>query len=202
MSEGFETPRPPARERPTIVTAATWLLVLVVVLYVVGSVMAFTSVGTVTDVYQQAYEGTELEGTEGAAAGFTIAGGALNLLYAIGLAILAWLDYQGRNAARIVTWVLGGLALCCGGVGLVFSGAAGNIQTSEVEGAPSAAEVQRMLEDALPSWYSPVSLTIGIVGVLALAVALLLLALPPSNEFFRKPPEEFQPPPSAYPPVG
>jgi hypothetical protein len=202
MSEGFEVPRPPGRVRPATVTAATWLLLLVVVLYVVSAVLAFTSVGTITDVYQQAYEGTELEGSEGFAGGSIIAVGVLNLLYAAGLAVLAAFDYQGRNAARIVTWVLGGLALCCGGVGLAFSGAAGNIQTNEVEGAPSAAEVQRMVEDALPSWYSAVSLTIGIVGVLALAVALLLLALPPSNQFFRKPQEEFEPPPPGYPQVG
>lgn len=201
MSEGFEVPRQPGRVRPTTVTAATWLLVLVAVLYAVGAVIGFSTLGTITDVYQEAYEGTELEGTEGAVVGFTIAFLVLSLLIGVGLVVLGFLNYQGKNPARIVTWVLGGIWLCCSGVGLVFSSAGMNFQTSDVEGGPSSEEFQRMMEDALPSWYSSVSLTLSILGVLALAAALLLLALPPSNQFFRKPPEEFQPPPE-YPQVG
>lgn len=60
--------------------------------------------------------------------------------------------------------------------------------------APDQAEIQRMLEDRLPSWYTPVSTTISVLAMIALLVALILLALPPSNEFFRKSQTAWEPP--------
>jgi hypothetical protein len=202
MSEGFAAPPPPGppavRPRPTTVTASTWLLLLVAVLYVVSAVVTISTSGTVSDVYREAYAGTELEGTEGVAAASTIGAGAFSLVFAVGFVVLALLNNRGKNPARIVTWVIGGIALCCGGIGLALSGVSGGFQMDTGDG-PDPAEVQRMLEDALPEWYGPVTLTLAIVSIVALAVALLLLALPPSNEFFRKREQPFEPPPG-YPP--
>jgi hypothetical protein len=203
MSEGFAAPPPPtpaARVRPATVTAATWLLLLVAAISVVTFILTLATAGTVADVYRDAYAGTDLEGTEGVATASTIGAGAVSLLFAIGFVVLALLDHRGNNPARIITWVLGGVALCCSGGGLALSGLAGGMQ-ADTGGGPDPAEVQRMLEDALPGWYGPLSLILSIASVLALAVALILLALPPSNEFFRKPEPPFEPPPG-YPAVG
>jgi hypothetical protein len=203
MSQGFAAPPPPsgspARTRPATVTAATWLLLLVAALAVVSVGMAVATAGTVADVYREAYRGTELEGTEGVATAGTLGGAGFMVLLGIGLAVLAVLDYRGKNPARIVTWVIGGLTLCCSGAGLALSGVTSNMQFDAGEG-PDPAEVQRMVEDALPGWYGPVSITVTVLTILALAVALLLLALPPSNEFFRKPERPFEPPVPGYPP--
>lgn len=201
MSEGFAIPPGPApRVRPPAVTAATWLLLVVAVLLAASFVMAIATSGTVADVYEEAYAGTELEGSEGAAVAGLIGGAALNLLFAIGFVVLALLNHRGKNPARIVTWVLGGVALCCVGVGLALSGITANLQV-DTNGGPDPAEVQRMVEDALPGWYTPASLAVTIGVLVGIAAALILLALPPSNRFFRKPEQPFEPPP-AYPPVG
>jgi hypothetical protein len=209
MSEGFAAPPPsgaPARPRPATVTASTWLLLATAVLFLVSVVAAISTAGTVADVYRQAYEGTELAGTEGIATASTIGAALFNALFAAGFVVLALLNHRGKNPARIVTWVVGGLALCCSGGGLALSGVTSGMQIDTDDG-PDPAEVQRMLEDALPGWYGPVTLTVTIGVILTLAVALLLLALPPSNEFFRKRERPFEPPPGyppppSYPQVG
>jgi hypothetical protein len=59
-----------------------------------------------------------------------------------------------------------------------------------------------MLEEALPDWLTPLSVAGTAISVLALLAALILLALPASNDFFRRqPPQPPQPvePPPPYP---
>lgn len=200
MSGGYAVPPVPAeRVRPATVTISSLLLMLTAIAYVIAFVVAMSIMGTVTDVFRDEFAGTNAEGAEGVAAGFYVAVAALNLLFAIGLTVLALLNNRGKNPARIVTWVLGGISLCCSGFGLLSSGlGSGGFGSS---GDVDQEQVAQRLEDALPSWYEPVNLAVLVVSVLALAVALLLLALPPSNEFFRKPQQRFEPPP-AYPQVG
>lgn len=201
MSGGFAVPPNPAeRVRPATVTISSGLLVVVAVSYVIGFVVAMSIIGTVTDVFRDEFAGTEAEGAEGFAAGFYVAVAALNLLIAIGLVVLAVLNNKGKNPSRIVTWVLGGVSLCCAGFGLLTSDLSGGSFGST--GDVDQEQLAQRLEDALPSWYGPVNLTILVVSILALAGAMLLLALPPSNEFFRRPRQPFEPPPPAYPQVG
>lgn len=191
--------RPP---RPTVVTVADWLLWLTAALYIVSSIVPLLFVGTYADIYEQAYAGTEAEGTEGIAVGGLVATSVLFLLLGIGFALLGIFNNQGRNGSRITTWVLGGIALCCSGLGLLLSGLTGSMGGMEVEGGPDPDEIERLLSEELPGWLEPLNLVGSIVSVLALLVALVLLALPPANEFFRKRPEEdvFEPPPPSGPP--
>jgi hypothetical protein len=49
-----------------------------------------------------------------------------------------------------------------------------------------AKALQRNLEDALPGWYMPVSLVLGVISLLAVIGVIVLLALPQSHPFFRK----------------
>lgn len=189
--------------RPTTVTAATWLLVGAAAIFLLTAVLAVAYASSFADAYEDAYAGTDLEdGARALGIAASIGGAVVNLLFGAGFAVLALLDYRGKNPARIVTWVVGGLALCCTGVGLLtnsLSGAMGG----DVEGGPSPAEIQRMLDTALPGWYFPLDLTLTAVSLLALLGAVILLALPPSNVFFRKPAPPTGPPPpypSAPPP--
>ena len=50
------------------------------------------------------------------------------------------------------------------------------------------------LEEALPSWVTPVSLLLGVLSLISLITALILLALPKANAFFRKPTAAWEPP--------
>ncbi|WDZ86142.1 hypothetical protein PVK37_06905 [Micromonospora cathayae] len=195
----------PARVRPGSVTISSYLLILVAVLQVLALILTLATIGDTRRVLEDAYRDSSVNGMDAVADFATVvAVGAslITLLLAVGLVVLAVLNNRGKNGSRITTWVVGGLLLCCSGGGLL-SGAAGSF-SGPVGGSsadmPSQEEVQRRLEEALPSWYQPVNLLLGIVTVLALIAALVLLALPASNEFFRKPQPAWEPPlPGAYP---
>ena len=210
-------PAPPQEVRPASVTISSYLLFLVAALQAIGLVLAISVLGRTMEVYEEAFAGTEMADQAGLVATVgLVVGVGFGLLLAIGLVVLAVLNNRGKNPARIVTWVLGGLFLCCLGGGLTIS-AAGNALDFGPGGAgngPDQAEVERMLEDRLPSWYVPADLTIDILAFVALLVALILLALPSANRFFRNPQTVWEPPvpgstypgypPAApgYPPAG
>lgn len=193
----------PARARPTSVTVSSWLLFLVAALQLINTVVALSTMGTIADVYQRAYEGTAAAGAGKTIATVTIVVTVVfGLLITIGLVVLAIFNNRGKNASRIVTWVIGGIWLCCSGVGLV-SQLAGNVMNfgARRDDMPDPAEVQRMLNDALPSWYRPVTVTTSVLTLVALLAALILLALPASNQFFRRPQPGLEPPVPGYPSV-
>jgi len=184
----FSAPAP--RVRPGVVTAAAYLLYLVAALEVVNAIITFATLGPVTDAIQDAYAGTTLSDSAESIITAVYAGGAvLNLVLGAGFAVLGAFDSRGKNWARIVTWVIGGIGLCCLGAGLGSKSISSSMQTgSDTAGGPTADEVQRRLNDALPSWYTPVSTTTTVLVLLILLVVIILLALPKSNEFFRKQP--------------
>ncbi len=179
-------PAPAPRSRPTVVTVASNLLFAVAALEVINAIAAFTTVGPVTDAIKDVYAGTPAEGAEGIVTFGYIGGAVVNLLFAAGFAILGILDGRGKNPARIITWVVGGISLCCVGAGLGGNAVAGSLESGSSTGGPSQTEVQQRLDAALPSWYTPVSTTIAVVVLLAILATIILLALPASNEFFRK----------------
>ncbi|MBU8858166.1 MULTISPECIES: hypothetical protein [unclassified Micromonospora] len=189
-----DAPGTPPRTRPGVVTLSSWLLILVAVIQVLNLIVALTVVGTIRDVLTEAYAGTSAEGAADIAYAFSLVTAVASLLIAAGLVVLALLNNRGKNGSRITTWVLGGILFCCTGGGLL-SGLAGGMTGGGGTGdVPSSEEIQRRMEDALPSWYTPVNLLLGLVALLALLAALILLALPKSNEFFRKPKAGWEPP--------
>src|ERR1700761_8815138 len=97
-----------------IVTVATYLLFLVALLELVDAIVGFSVYPQISDALKGVYAGTDEEGAEGIVAASSV----VNLLFAAGLAVLAIFDGRGKNVARIITWVIGGLSLCCLGFGL------------------------------------------------------------------------------------
>ena len=193
------------RARPSTVTISSYLLYLVALLQVIGALVAFAIVGTYRKVFNEAFAGTEAEG-----AGNTIATVSLvipvvlGVLLAAGLTVLAVFNNRGRNGSRITTWIVGGILFCCSGFGLLGSALGSTFDFgsgSTDPNVPDQAEIQRRLNDELPGWYGPVTITMAVLTVLALLGALILLALPASNAFFRKQPAGWEPPVpgSAYP---
>jgi hypothetical protein len=204
VSDPMNPVPPAARARPSTVTISSALLVLVGVLELTSAAIGFSVMGKMADALNRIYAGTELEGSGDFLAGLLVAGGAVfGLVLGIGLAILAIFNNKGKNPSRITTWAVGGLLLCCSGFGVIssISGASLNFGNGGAGGAdlPDQQEVNKAVQDALPSWYTPVSVTVAVLVVLALMGALILLALPPSNEYFRKPVAAWQPPAPTYP---
>jgi hypothetical protein len=192
---------PAARERPSTVTISSYLLMLVGVLQVINVILALAFVGKIRDVTRELYAGTSAEGAEDFAVFGVVIAALIPLLLGIGLIVLAILNNRGKNASRITTWVVGGIAACCFGANVLGS-AFNNFATRGGGGdVPSGEELQRRLDEVLPGWYQPLSTTLIAISLLAVLAALILLALPRSNEFFRRPQAAWEPPVpgSAYP---
>jgi hypothetical protein len=195
-------PGPASRVRPATVTISSYLLLVVAGVTLITAVISLSTIGTVTKVYRDAYRGSQLEGVETIAIVSSVAGAVVNVLFAVGLVVLALLNNRGRNPSRIVTWVVGGLSLCCTSVALGGTAVSGSFtMSSGGSGGPDPAELQRRLQAALPGWYMPVNLTLSALSLVVMIVALILLALPASNEFFRKAPPGWSAGPTypAYP---
>jgi hypothetical protein len=202
----------PGPSRPGVVTVAGYLLYVVAAAMVVQALTSLASVGPTRDVYARAYQGTEASGLEGVLVGAMIFGAVINLLIAAGFVALALFNNRGKNASRITTWVIGGISICCTGFGLAGNAASSAMSglggTPSQPGMPDPQELTRQLEDAIPGWTTPVSLVSSLIALLCLIVVVVLLALPPANDYFRKPVSAWQPPgvpgypgyPSAYPP--
>jgi hypothetical protein len=199
-SAGPQVPRPPA------VSAASGLLYLVAALQLIGGLAALATIGALRDAYTKAYQdypdlrdSVETFTTAGAIIGLVVA-----LLFAAGYVALGLLDSRGKNPARIVTWVVAGIGVCCSGVGLAgragSSALSGLGRTGGGTDAPDPNEVQRIVNDALPSWYGPTTLAVNLIVMLSLIAIIILLALPASNAFFRRPaPDAASPYPPPYP---
>ena len=190
-----DAPGTSPRARPSVVTLSSWLLILVAAIQVLNLIVTLSVIGKIRDVLKDAYAGTSAESAGDVAYAFTIGTSILSLLLAAGLVVLALLNNRGKNASRITTWVVGGILFCCTGGSLLNGVSGGTMGGGNTSGdLPSGQEIQRRLEDALPSWFAPVSTLLGVVALLALLGALILLALPKSNEFFRKPKAGWEPP--------
>jgi hypothetical protein len=190
-------PQPPAApSRPSTVTAAGFAMYALAFLQIASVPLAIAVVGPTKDAMREAL-GTSSEADAMVTAtniGVYI-GIALALAFTVGWVVLALLDLRGKQVARIITWVLSGLFLCCVGFSLLGSAASlGGGGSGTINGVSQADLRQRVL-DAQPSYYRPLSLvSYALEAVLVLAV-IILLALPASNAFFRKRPADVWEPP-------
>ena len=182
-------PAPAPKTRPAVVTVASYLLYLVAAFEVINAILVFATLSKVKDALNDLYANTALNNDGGTIVAVAYSVGAvINVLFAVGFVLLGLLDGRGKNGARITTWVIGGISLCCVGAGLgsgAFTGSLGNSSGNRT--GPTASEVQSRLADALPSWYTPVTTTITVLTLIAILGTIILLALPASNDFFRKP---------------
>jgi hypothetical protein len=175
--------------RPATVTAAAYMLIGVAVLLVANAIISFATLSTVIDATKKAYAGIKnadqmTTAAQAAGVGFAI----FYVVVAAGFVVLALFNMRGANPARIVTWVLGGLAVLCFGCGLAGTAASSALTTGSnqtVNGVDMAAAAKQV-KDALPSWLQPTQLSIGIINLLLVILVIILLALPASNAFFRK----------------
>jgi uncharacterized protein YraI len=190
---------PAGKSRPATVTAASALLFVCAAIEVASLVLSLIQIGPVTSVLKDEF--ANAPGADTAQLGATwgaIGGAVIAALFAIGNVVLAMLVRSGKNPARIVTWVLGGIAVLCYGCTL-----GGTALTSSLNGMASTPETEamqkRMLE-VVPGWARAASVTATVILLIAFLGVIILLALPASNAFFRKEQEVWVPP--TYPGGG
>lgn len=188
----------PARPRPGVVTISTYLLLLFAICQLISVVISLATIGTVREVMDDAYRDSTVEGAQNVADLVVVVGvgtAIFLLVAAFALFGLGLVNLRGKNGSRIATWIVGGILFCCSGFNLL-SGLAGGLSTpGDTSGdMPSGEEIQRRLEEALPGWVTPVSMLLGVISLISLLAALILLALPKANEFFRKPTQQWEPP--------
>jgi hypothetical protein len=166
--------------QPALVTLACYLLAGVATLRLVAAIAAFFAVPEFAWLYSQQY-GDDQRG-QVAAVGI-VALGFCSLLVAGAFLVLALLDGVGKNWARVLTWITG-----------VFT-VIGTVVVLAVDVAGGVA------------WYRQLTVIIAWVTVAFAIGALVLLALPPSQHYYRPlrhlPPPVWLPPPPGYqPPSG
>lgn len=191
-----QTPAP--RIRPATVTWAVYALYALAVLGLFSAILQISVVGPSVDAvkdYLKDDPNRDAAVVSTQVVSYAIAG--ISVLFAIGWVILAVFLNKGKNAARITAWVLLGLSLCCG-LGSVAGNAVGNSMAGNNPGGIDQAELQRRITDAQPDWYPAAGLVGGILSLLLVIAVIILLALPASNDFFRKP----EPTPAWEPPPG
>ncbi len=118
----------------------------------------------------------------------------VSVLLAVLFLVLAVFVGKGKQWARITTWVIGGLSICCGLVSLAALGA-GSALTGMA--GQSGIDQEKIIADQaalLPDWLSPTVNILSIVSLLASIAVVVLLLLPPSHPYFRKPEPVWTPP--------
>src|SRR5438046_1566923 len=108
------TPDTP-RGRPTTVTVAVILLYVAAGLEVINAIASIASYSAYNNAYKAAYAGTSLANQSSTAGVQVVVTVVISLILAAIFTVLAFLDGRGNRVGRILTWVLGGLALCCTG---------------------------------------------------------------------------------------
>ncbi len=193
-------PGPVSARPPGTVRISSYLLYAVAVIEVISLIVTLSTLSSLRQALNDAYAGTDLaESGDAIAVGVAVGGAVIALLVAVGLVVLGFLNLRGKNPARIVTWVLGGLFLLCCGVGQVFNAAGSGMGTDSSGNVPDQADVQAKLDAAMPGWYSPVTTLLGVIPILLVLVALILLALPASNAWFKPQAATWEPPTPGYP---
>ncbi|HZN20695.1 MAG TPA: hypothetical protein VFB84_21290 [Micromonosporaceae bacterium] len=199
---------PPARHRPGSVSAAVWLMYLVAASFVGNAIVAVAAHGPMSEVFERAFADDPELNQEGTATAAAVAATGVSLavavFFAAALAVLAALVARGSNAAVIITWVAAGVGICCTGWSVISTLARNALTGFGGAGQTDPEELQRLMEELLPSWYLPAGLTLNALQLLGLVAVAILLALPASRAFFRRtpPPPTWEPPVPSYPPVN
>ncbi|WP_051105084.1 hypothetical protein [Catelliglobosispora koreensis] len=200
---GYLVPEPAGKPaRPGTVTMASLLLYLLGALSLVSVGLGAYSASLLTpEKAEAAYKAAGMSATDAeAAAGFASVGGYIgagfSLLFAILYFVLAVFVGKGAQWARITAWIVGGLAICCGVIGLASQALTNSLSGMGGQAGVDQEKLVRELEALQPSWLGSVTMVLGVISLLAALGVVILLALPPSHPFFRKAEPVWTPPPT------
>ncbi|MGY1746855.1 hypothetical protein [Blastococcus sp. SYSU D00695] len=154
-SAGWGAPPPPPMERPVTVRVGIGAFVATLVLGLIATLVQFADTDGLVDQLRDADPSV----TEDIARTALTVGIVIGLLLVALQAMFIWFAWQGRNWARIVLFVLGGLGVLSGLA--AFSGAAG---ASTANGFLTS---------------------LSVFSLLLTAAGVIALALKPSSEWYR-----------------
>ncbi|GAA4463480.1 hypothetical protein [Phytohabitans houttuyneae] len=195
----------PARPRPATVTTAAAIMIFMGVAGLVNAVVGLATIGGVVDDFRDAAQATgasqsDIDGLAGLAWGTVITGAVLSVVFAVLLIGLGVGNLQGRGGARIATWIVSGLGLFCGCCGLLAvvsqSALSWNVSTDD-----QIQDLTQALTDSYPGWWIGLSGVVSVGQALGYLLVALLLALPASHPYFRRPAEPQAPVPPTTPPA-
>ena len=149
---------PPPVERPQAVTVGIGAWLASTLLGVLGAIVTFTQLDELVDraIIDAGLDPADYDGAgDVAGTGLILVGVVLGLVF-VGLQFLfIWFAWQGRNWARIVLWVLGGLAVLSGLFALAGPTSDGFLGT------------------------------LSVIQTLLIVVGIVALALKPAGEWYR-----------------
>lgn len=187
---------PGPKRRPAVVTAAGYLLFLAAVVLIINALLPLTSLNKVVDATREAYANST-NPTPDTVASFTragvIVGVVIAVLFGVLFFVLGSLNLGGKQPARILTWVFGGLSVLCTGCGLGTSGLSSRLTSGTNSSGVDVKAATDHINAARPSWLLPVSTTLSVIALLALIAVIILLAMPQASAFFRKEQPAFDP---------
>jgi hypothetical protein len=170
-----------------------WATVGMQLITLVLSLLPNAQLSAALDQYYQDHP--ELGGTSGSNAATTTITVGIELLIIAGFAVLAIFVNRGAQPARIVTWVLSGLAVLCLGCGSLVNAIVPSLLSADTSGqGAAAAELLEIIRNNTPDWIYYLSSALNILVVLMLLAVIILLALPAANDYFRKEVELWVPP--------
>ncbi len=146
---------PPALERPTTVRAGIGALVASLVLGLIASIVSFSDVDTL--VAETLETTNDPAVTEEIIRSGVVVGAVIGLILVALEVLFLWFGWKGHNWARVVIWVLGGISVLFGLFGL----------------AAGASQSTGFLT------------SLGWFQLLLTAAGIVLLAMKPSNDWYR-----------------
>ncbi|WIM96646.1 hypothetical protein ACTOB_000095 [Actinoplanes oblitus] len=184
----------PPHGRPTTVTISSVLLFVIAAAQVGYAFLTFSALNGAGDVYADEYSGTEFEDFGAGLTSLSVMTIVIYLIVAVGLTLLGIFNLRGKQPSRVITWVVAGLLTCCAvvvpytSIVLVtqFATVAGENSTGTGQ-LPSQRELDARLADVVPGWFESAGVIFTLFTLGALIAVIILLAVPPSNRFFKKP---------------
>lgn len=194
---------PEPRRRPVPVLISAVLMWIVALLALVSAIIGLATMSQVVDRFRieavlTAASPADIDSFVNVIRAATIVTAIILVIFALLLAGFAVGNLRGSNTTRVLTLVvcaIGVLCGCCGVIGAVGQTSATGLNTNNTD-TQVAEELGRALGDAYPGWWLGVNSGLSGLQLLGYIVIAILLVLPVSNAYFRKPPPtpQWQPP--------
>lgn len=181
---------PPSPPRPPAVTIAAWTQLLTAIILVATAVTGFAVKSALEDeILREVMTDPESPASQMAADSLrsvfmlsAIIHAVVNLIFAGLYFAFGMVNLKGSRVGRIRSWVLAGIGLLCCGLG----GLGGVI--SDLPMTANGAEETQSLRDAMPVWLTVTDWISAFTFIVGSLLIIILLALPSSNDYFRKGP--------------
>ncbi|WP_025273698.1 hypothetical protein [Haloglycomyces albus] len=184
---------------PGIVSAAVWIQYATAAFLVLSALAFFAVKSSVEEALQeQLPKSSDFDGMSEAKRQevmdaiptfmtmFFVVIAAIYIVFAVSYAILAVFNSKGKNPARILSWILSGIALLCCGLPQMLSFAMPDSMTGTGENAEFDQVITEEMEAQIPAWLNVIDWVSLLMLTLGSILIIIFLAMPKANDYFRK----------------